>query len=83
MKEKPLELRINDLERECRRLVKDRAVELSKGTGVPSVVLEAQLLTGKSAFEAALSVIETKRKDAEIAEREYLKEHKARQGARL
>ena len=67
----PLEQRIKDLERECLRYVKDRAVELAKSAnGVPAVVLESQMLSGKSAFHAALSVIETKRRDEEIAKRE-------------
>ena len=75
----PLDQRIKALERECRRFVNERAVELAKGSGVPSVVLEAQLLTGKSAFEAALSVISTRKRDAEISEREWKKENAARQ----
>jgi hypothetical protein len=71
----PLDQRIKELERECRRFVNERAVELARGSGVPSVVLEAQLLTGKSAFEAALAVISTRKRDDEIAKREWLKEH--------
>ena len=77
-----LEQRIKDLERECLRFVHERAVELAKSAGgVPAVVLESQMLSGKSAFHAALSVIETKRRDEEIADREWKKENAARQSS--
>jgi hypothetical protein len=75
-----LEDRIKSLKIECEKFVHERAVLLAKGFGVPAVVLESQLLAGKSVFQAALDIFATKRRDQEIAEREWRREHEARQG---
>ena len=79
----PLEQRINDLADECRRFVRDRAIEVSKGSGVPAISNEMMLMQAGdgSPFYAALRVIETLKREREIADREWQKEHAARQSA--
>jgi hypothetical protein len=70
MKERPLEERIHDLERECVRFIHEYAVKEAKASpGVPAVVLESMAATKASGnpFRAALNIIETQRRDEAIA----------------
>jgi hypothetical protein len=72
-KKAPLEERIRDLEKECLRYISDWAKEQHKSApGVPAVVIENQLMTvaGSNPFRAVRQIVETRRKDQEIAERQ-------------
>jgi hypothetical protein len=83
MKERSLEERIRDLGRECERYVHDQAVLVSKGTGVPSIAVESQLMmAGRgSVFQAALLIIDTKRRDEELVRRQAVESKQSKPAA--
>jgi hypothetical protein len=64
-----LQHRILSLREDCYAFVRERAVEIGKGCpGVPVENLFMTIASGSSnIFDAALSVIEARRKEAELA----------------
>ncbi len=78
----PLEQRIADIRAECMTLVRKHMKDRS-APGVPVITQEMMIMqkAGGDALQAALDCMAVERRDKEIAEREWLKEHEGRQTA--
>lgn len=79
-KKATLEERILSIRKEASSFL-TKYVEDQKTPGLPAVVVERMLMAkaGGDILQAALDVIKTIRRDEEIAQREWQKEHAARQ----
>jgi hypothetical protein len=80
MKQKDLESEIRELEAKCVHFVKAYAAQQAKGnSGVPAVTIEASFYARfGNPFSAALAVIATKKRDAEIVKRQEMMQDEIR-----
>ncbi len=80
IEKKPLEQRISDIRAECMALVR-RHMKDRSAPGVPDIAQEMMIMqrAGGDALQAALDCLAIEKRDKEIREREWLREHEGRQ----